>query len=608
MRVVSLIRSFLPVVLLTAAFTAGRAAPAAPARVPLPPDTMRVAMDEVGRHGGRFVAGVTASPKTFNPIIANETSTNDVVSEMFVALSDIDYRTQDDIPVVAKSWKFSNGGRTVTYKLRRGARFSDGHPITSADVKFSFDVATDSTLHSSMGDGLVMAVNGKPARFTYSAPDPATFVVTSPAIDALFLSHVANVRIVPKHVLEPAFKAGRFASSYTTATPPAQIVTSGPWRLKSHLENQQTVLEPNPYWFGADAKGQRLPYLDELVYRVAKDQDVAALMFHAGELDGLDNVKPEDYRQYTEEQKTKGFTLYDAGTSFNTNFMWFNLNRVRKADNGKNPGDPIVEPYKFAWFSNPDFRRAVSMAIDRESIIRGPYYGYGAKTWTIFPQGNARWYDPTVKGADYDPERAKALLDGLGLKDRNGDGVREDAAGHPVSFTVITNGDNKLRMSMAALIQDDLAKVGIKMVPAGLDFNTLVTKTRSDHQYEACMLGLGSAVPADPGMGPNFWKTSGLTHYWDQSQPEGQPDTPVEARFDTLFARNLATVNLAQRKAAFHDLAQHLNDQCLVVWLPTVLLRIPVSNRFGNVHPSPMPPRILWNSQTFFLKNPTAAR
>src|SRR2546430_12904455 len=173
------------------------------------------------------------------------------------------------------------------------------------------------------------------------------------------------------------------------------------------------------------------------------------------------------------------------------------------------------------------------------------------------PQGNARWYDPTITGPDYDPERAKALFDGLGLKDRNGDGVREDAAGHPVSFSMIYNADNKLRQSMAALLQDDLAKVGIKMVPSGIDFNTLLTKTRSDHQYEACLGGLGSGVPADPGMGPNFWKSTGLTHYWDNAQPEGQPDTPVEARFDSLFARNLATVNLAQRKAAFHDLAQH---------------------------------------------------
>ena len=137
-----------------------------------------------------------------------------------------------------------------------------------------------------------------------------------------------------------------------------------------------------------------------------------------------------------------------------------------------------------------------------------------------------------------------------------------------------------------------------------MDFNTLVSKTRSDHQYEACLLGLGSAVPADPGMGANFWKSSGLTHYWDMRQPDGKPDTPAEGRIDALFQKNIATADLAERKAAYHDMSQTLNDECFVVWLPTQLMRLPVSDRFGNVHPSPMPNRILWNSDRIFQKHP----
>jgi peptide/nickel transport system substrate-binding protein len=93
---------------------------------PLPPDTMTTRMGELGRYGGRFVAGATASAKTFNPIMANETSSNDVLNQMFVSLTDIDYRNQEDIPILAKSWEFSNGGRTVTYHLRHGIAFSDG--------------------------------------------------------------------------------------------------------------------------------------------------------------------------------------------------------------------------------------------------------------------------------------------------------------------------------------------------------------------------------------------------------------------------------------------------------------------------------------------------
>jgi len=575
---------------------------------PLPTDTMTVRMDEPGRHGGRFVVGATSSPKTFNPIVANETSSSDLITQLYAALVDIDYLTQEDIPVLAKSWSFSPDGRTVTFQLRRGARFSDGHPITSEDVKFCFDVVLDPELHPSMQDALMMPVGGKAVPYTYSAPDSYTFVVTAPATDALILPHIGNVRIVPKHVLEPAFRQKRFASSYTTATPPESLVTSGPWRLKSYLENQQTVLERNPYWCGVDAKGKRLPYLDEVVFRVAKDQDVAAQMFHAGELDGLDNVKPEDYRQYLADQKSKNFTVYDVGASFNTHFLWFNLNRFHQAEKGHKAGTPRAEPTKYAWFANRDFRRAVSMAVDREAIIRGPFYGYGVKTWSVLTSGNARWYDSTITAPDFDPAAAKALLDQIGFTDRNGDGVREDPAGHPVAFTLSFNSDNKLRASIATLLQDDLAKVGIKLIPAGMDFNTMVTKFRHELDYDACLLGLGSAVPADPGMGANFWKSSGLTHYWDISQPEGRPDTPAEARIDALFQRHLATTDLAERKATFREMSQILNDECFVVWLPTSIMKIPVSSRFGNVHPSPMPHRIMWNSDRIYQKQASGTR
>ena len=573
-------------------------------RFPLPADTMTTAMDEPGRHGGRFVVGATSSPKTFNPIMANETSSNELVQLLFIALTDIDYRTQEDIPILARSWEFSNGGRTVTFHLRRGAAFSDGHPITSEDVKFCFDVVMDPDLHPSMQDALAMDLDGKRVPFTYSAPDSYTFVLTSPATDALILPHAGNIRIMPKHVLEPLYKAGRFASSYIVTTAPESLVTSGPFKLKSFAENQQTVLERNPHWFGVDASGKRLPYLDEVVFRVAKDQEVAAQMFHAGELDGLDNVKPEDYRQYTAEQQRKDFTLHDVGPSFNTNFFWFNLNRVRKAEKGKKVGDPQVEPWKFAMFSNPDFRRAMSMAMDRDAMVKGPFYGYGFKSWSLITSGNARWYDSTITAPDHDPEAAKALLDKIGLRDKNGDGVREDAQGHPVQFTLVYNGDNKLRSAMATLMQDDLAKIGVKMIPSGVDFNTLVTKTRNEFQYDACLLGLGSAVPADPAMGANFWKTSGITHYWDSKQPEGHADTPAEARINELFQEHTSTTDLAERKAKFKEMSQLLNDECFVIWLPTLELRIPVSARFGNVHPSPMPHRILWNADRIFEKRP----
>src|SRR5262249_40746034 len=107
---------------------------------PLPADTMAMSMAQPGVYGGRFVFGETAGPKTFNAMIANETSTTDMTDILFVSLTNFNNIEQVDEPLLAKSWDMSPDALTWTYHLRRGAAFSDGHPLTSEDVVFSFDL------------------------------------------------------------------------------------------------------------------------------------------------------------------------------------------------------------------------------------------------------------------------------------------------------------------------------------------------------------------------------------------------------------------------------------------------------------------------------------
>src|SRR5262249_41781600 len=142
---------------------------------------------------------------------------------------------------------------------------------------------------------------------------------------------------------------------------------------------------------------------------------------------------------------------------------------------GKKVGDIYVDPVKYAWFNNPTFRRAVSEAIDRDALITSVFFGDAVKNWSTSTPGNKLWYTADVKKYDYNPDDAKKLLASLGWKDMDGDGVLEDSHGHPISFTMKTNSDNKLRVAMGNFIKDDLAKVGIKVVLAPVDFNTLIT-------------------------------------------------------------------------------------------------------------------------------------
>lgn len=576
----------------------GRSGPAGTFRDthPLPPDTMTFAMPEAGRYGGRFVLGQTTDPKTFNVMLANETSSTDVDDRMFTSLTEFDNASQTITPMLAKRWEVSADGLTWTWHLRRGAAFSDGRPITSADVLFSFEVAYDSTLHPSVQD--LLTIDGK--KIEVSAPDSYTVVTRIPKPYALVIPALGSLRIMPRHVLEPAYREGRFASAYSVSTPPDSIVTSGPWRVGQFVAKEKTVLVRNPFWFGVDSKGRRLPYLDELVWVVVPDQNTAVLKFESGDVDGLDNVKPEDYKRYAENQQKGDYTLFDLGPGLTSNFFWFNLNTVREARRGKPAGSPVVGPVKYAWFSNPDFRRAVSLAVDRDAIIRSVFFGEAVRNWSIMTPGYKQFYTGYVSPYDCDPARAKRLLAELGFRDRDGDGVLEDAGGHALSFTLKTNSDNVIRIAVANFIKDDLARIGIRCIPAGVDFNTLISNIREDFQYDAVLGGLGAAIPPDPGMGPNFFRSSGATHYWHMRQPA--PATPEEARVDSLFDQLVSTTDMERRRAAFAEIERVLGEQCWSIMLPTLRVKLPVRNGFGNIQPSVIPHRLLWNSDRIFVK------
>jgi peptide/nickel transport system substrate-binding protein len=563
---------------------------------PLPEEPRVEAGASIGTYGGRFVLGETSGPKTFNAMMANETSSTDITGNMFSALTDFDNESQQVKPGLAKSWDVGPDGLTWTFHLRKGAAFSDGHPITSADVLFSFQLAYDETLHPSVQDLLVS--NGR--RWEVSAPDDYTFVITLPSPNAMVVPLASSVRVMPKHVLEPIHKAGSFASAYSVSTPPEQIVGSGAWRLKQYVPGEKTVLEPNPYWFGVDAQNNRLPYLDELVFLEVPDQDAADLKFRAGQIDGLDNVKPENYQWYTDNQQQGNYTLHDLGPALATNFFWFNLNTVQKAEDGRAVGAPVIDPVKYSWFSNAVFRRAVSMAVDRDAMIPSIFFGDAVKNWSTSTPGSKVWYTPDVVKYDFNLDESRRLLASLGWKDMNGDGVLEDSAGQSISFTLKTNSDNKTRVGMANFIRDDLAKVGIKVTLVPVDFNTLITNIRDDKQYDAILLGLQSGVPPDPAMGQNVWRSSGRTHYWNISQPK--PTTPEEAKIDSLMDTLVTNADLAVRKQAWAGVQNIVNEQAWIIWLPTINTKLPLRNRFGNAKPSAIPHRLIWNIDQVYVK------
>ena len=574
--------------------------------IPPPAEPLIRQLPAVGRHGGRFVQAETNNPRTFNAMMASDASSTDITDRLFGFLVDFNLSTQQYEPGIAKSWEVAPDGVTWTFHLRKGAAFSDGHPITAEDVLFSFEVLYDESLHPMMQE--MLQSDGK--NFTLTAPDPYTVVINTGKPHAGLLDALCpgNLPIIPKHTLHESYKNGTFAAAYNISTPPDKLVTSGAWRLGQHVTNEKTVLVRNPYYFGFDQNKQRLPYLDELVILVVPDQDAADLKFRAGGIDAVDDVKPENYRWYEENQRKGNFTLYDVGASQATHLMSFNLNKVQPPIRGATPthgkrlGEPFADPVKYEWFNNRDFRRAISMAIDRDALIKGAYYGYGEKNWSQMTSSNKEWHSPDFVKLDYNPSEAKKLLAGIGFKDTNGDGFLEDARGNQVSFILKTNSSNALRVSMANFIRDDLAKVGVKMTLTPIDFSTLISNIIDNFQYDAILLGFQSSVPPTPFGGQNVYRSSGESHFWFIRQQK--PATPEEARIDRALDEMLTTQDRQMQKARFNEIQNIINDQGWFIWLPVPTIKLPVSNRFGNVRPSVMAHRTLWNIDRMFVKPP----
>ncbi|HUZ06034.1 MAG TPA: ABC transporter substrate-binding protein, partial [Candidatus Paceibacterota bacterium] len=388
------------------------ASPEAATNYPLP-DPPVVVNCQAGIPGGRFVVSAIGDPKTFNDIMANESSSIDIDRLLFWGLLNFDVPTQEVKPGLAVSWTNSPDGKTWTFKLRKNLRWSDGAPLTADDVIFTWnDVIYNTNINTVTRDPFIL--DGK--KFTVTKLDDWTIQVVTPKVYAPFLEAFgAGVPIMPKHILEKSVADGTFASAYGVNSKPEDVVGDGPFRLKEYKAAQYTLLERNPYFCEVDTNGQRLPYFDDIIFQVVPDVNAALLRFLSGESDEV-GVPPYEYDHFKDESANGKFDLLDPGIGLEMNFLWFNENT------NVNPktGAPYVDPVKLKWFRNVKFRQAVSYAIDRDAIIKSILSGRGIPSYGYETPGNKKWFNPNTPKYPYDPAKALALLKEIGIEKRNG--------------------------------------------------------------------------------------------------------------------------------------------------------------------------------------------
>lgn len=526
-------------------------------------------------HGGAIVASIRTEPRTFNRLTARDTSTALVATLTHAKLVRINQVSQDVEPWLAESWVSSDEGRRVTLKLRNGVQFSDGHPFTADDVVFTFDAAYNKQAGSTLGDA--MHVGHK--NLQVAAPGPHTVEITFPEAFAPGVRILDNLPILPRHKLEAALKAGTFASAWGLSTPVSELAGLGPFVLSQYMPGQRLVFDRNPRFFLKAADGAALPYLDRITVEIIPDQSAELLRLEAGQIDMMTSeIAPEAYAPLKRAADAGRVKLLDLGGGYNANGLWFNLK----------PG--AIPGARAAWLQRDELRRAIAMAVDRQLFVSTVYLGAGVPVYGPETPANKRWHWSDEPKTPHDPARARQLLASIGLLDRNGDGLLEDARNQPARFTLMTQKGRPDRERGVFVIRDELRKIGLQVDAVPLDAGAVIQGFLSA-KYDAVYFS-ADKTDLDPAMNPDFWFSSGSAHMWNIAQTS--PATDWERRVDELMARQIAAHDPGERKRLHDEIQKIFAEHMPVVYFAAPRIYVAASSRLTNLAPAVFAPQLLW--------------
>ena len=478
--------------------------------------------------GGDFRDWSTDGPKTFNPFVAKETSSTDVMDLFLPTLTGYNPYTLEPEGNLAKSWEVKNKGLTIVFHLRKGAKWSDGQPITADDVIFSAKVHADKKVGSNSIKSF--EVDGKP--IVWSKIDDYTVQADFPKPFAPAL--IQNWYIVPKHVFEKAYKAGKVNEMWDVGADPAKIVSGGPFMLDKYVPGERVILKKNPNFWGVDEKGNKLPYLNRYIFTIVKDRNAALAKFLAGELDLYTASDADQIAQIVDriDSKKLDATIFpNADVTTGTNFIFFNWNNK--------------DQWKARLFRNKKFRVAMAYLMDKDSMIEIALGGLGKPQWSPISIPVKQFFTDDVVKYKYNPKKAAALLAELGFRKKNSAGVLVDASGRPLEFRLATNQGNNTRDKICQLFSEDAKKVGVNVKYAPIAFNELVREILNTRDFDAILIGLTGGI--EPAFGRNVWELDGPLHMWNY----GPDFESFEILIDKLMKQGATTLEQSKRREIY---------------------------------------------------------
>lgn len=478
--------------------------------------------------GGILVVSAGADAETLFPPLVSGSQGRVVTELIYDKLADVGpaLNTFGDVgfvPKLARSWEWSPDSLTVTFHLDPRARWHDGQAVTARDVQYAFRIWTDSAVGAAQRTALA-AVD------SVSAPDPQTARVHfRERTPEQFYAFTYTVIPLPAHLL-----ASLPDTSLHDAPQVRAPVGSGPFKFVSWTPRVRLELSANAAYYAGR------PRVDGVVFVIASQGATVAARLLAGEADFVEQLSPPDFAQLPPDGAVRAHPY--GGLDYA--FLLFNQ---RDARDPRRP-HPI--------FADHALRRALTSAIDRSTVVRSVFDSLARPA--IGPFSRNQWTaDTTLTGIAFDPVTAARMLDSLGWRDTNQDGIRE-RGGRPLEFSVLVPASSRPRQAAAVVLQAQFKAVGVSMTIEQTDFNAFFDRARRG-AFDAMISGVRTS-PSPRGV-QDWWGTPGPgrgANNWGRWS---------NAKFDAQLDSALSSPRVEDARAHYSSAYQAALSDAPAIWL-----------------------------------------
>lgn len=411
------------------------------------------------RNTSRVVIAIQSEPETLNPIYAFGINEGVITDHLFLYLLDLKWNaTKGDVeafPMLADKWQWNPDSTSIEIYLRKDAKWIDGKPISAYDVVYSFDIYSDKAVQSRFYGtfkNFYHFENGEVnIQKTFSVKDSFHLIINFMPDKIISLFDLA-FPIVPKHVYEK-IKRNEIQTAEINFNP----VSSGVYKLKKWERNQYIILEANKDCFLYDED-----MIKEIIFKVVPDYNSLLTQIKKGEIDFAEDIRPSDARQLGNYKNLKIVPVrgrqYDYVGWSNIDGKYFNETKK-------------IKPHRL--FGDKKVRQALSYAINRKEILDQYLLNYGSLCNSPISEIFVNEFNSSLAGFEFNPDKAKQLLEEAGWTDRNKNGVLEKN-NFEFSFTLNIPSGNPLREFAATVIKNNLKQVGIETNVEKLEFGVLM--------------------------------------------------------------------------------------------------------------------------------------